>query len=47
MVSGKDNWIIEDSEEEDELCTSELDAHPSQGPSVSAGPVLPGAHPPS
>jgi hypothetical protein len=41
MAGGENDWIIEDSEEEDQLCTSEIDGHPS------ASPIPPGAHPPS
>jgi hypothetical protein len=38
MTEGKADWIIEDSEEEDQLCTSEIDGRPS------VSPILPGAH---
>ena len=38
MAEEKNEWVIEDSEEEDQLGSSQLDGHP---------PVLPGAHPPS
>lgn len=41
MVDGQNDWIIGDSEGEEELRSSELhDRRP-------VSPVLPGAHPPS
>lgn len=41
MAEGENNWIIEDSEEEDQLSSSQLDGH------RSTSPLLPGAHVPS
>jgi hypothetical protein len=40
MAEGENDWIIEDSEEEDQLSSSQLDG-PSRRP---ATPLLPGAH---
>lgn len=41
MAEGNKDWIIDDSEEEDQLCSPELNGH------HSASLVLPGAHLPS
>lgn len=41
MAEEKNEWVIEDSEEEDQLGSSQLDGR------RSADPLLPGAHPPS
>ena len=40
MAEGDNDWIIEDSEEEDQLSSSQLDGRPTP-------PLLPGAHIPS
>ena len=41
MAEGENDWIIEDSEEEDQLSSSQLDCQ------RSTSPLLPGAHVPS
>jgi hypothetical protein len=41
MVGGENDWVIEGSEEEDQLGSSGLDGH------RSTSPLVPGAHLPS
>jgi hypothetical protein len=38
MAEGENDWIIEDSEEDDQLSSSQLDGH------RSTSSLLPGAH---
>lgn len=43
MAEGENDWIIEDSEEEDQLASSQPNGYRDR----STSPLLPGAHVPS